>query len=63
MLTTHYATVIKIVIHEKKARGDIPFTRFGLRFAQGYIIPSKSSFQTSFGENKPSHKLMAATRQ
>jgi hypothetical protein len=36
---------------------------FGLRFALGCIIPSKSSFQRSSGVNKRPCKLMAATQQ
>jgi hypothetical protein len=63
MLTTHHATTVEIVINERKSRGDLPFTRIGPRFVQGYIIPSNSSFQTSSGENQRSRKLMAATRQ
>jgi len=63
MLTMHYTTTVEIVINERKARGDLPFTCIGPRFAEGYIIPSNSSFQTSYGANERSHKLMAAARQ
>jgi hypothetical protein len=63
MLTSHHATAIEIVINERKARGDLPFTRIGPRFVEGYIIPSNCSFQTSFGANKHSRKLMETTQQ
>ena len=63
MLTTHHATIVEIVINDRKSRGDLPFTRIRPRFAQGYIIPSNSSFQTSSGANQHSRKLMSAARQ
>jgi hypothetical protein len=63
MITTHHATTVQIVINERKSRGDLPFTRIGPRFAQGYIIPSNFSFHSSSGENKRSCRLMAAGRQ
>jgi hypothetical protein len=44
-------------------RGDFLFTRIEPTFAEGYIIPSKCSFQASSGANRRSHKLMAPTRQ
>jgi hypothetical protein len=63
MLTTHHATTVQIVINQRKSRGHLPFTRFGPKFAQGYIIPSNFSFHSSSGENKRSCRLMAAGRQ
>jgi len=63
MLTTHHAIAVEIVINDRKSWGNLPFTRVGPRFAQHYIIPSNSSFQTSSGANKCSCKLMAAGRQ
>ena len=62
MLKVHHATTIEIAINERKALGDLPFTRIGPRFAESYIMPSNYSFQTSSGENRCSRKLMAATR-
>jgi hypothetical protein len=48
MLTTHHAGTVKIVINERKARGDLPLIHIKPRFAEGYIIPSECSFQTSW---------------
>ena len=61
--TTHHEPAIQIVINERKSRGDLPFTRIGPIFAQGYIIPSNFSFHSSSGANKHSCKLMAEGRQ
>jgi hypothetical protein len=63
MVTTHYARTVEIVINQRKARGDLPLLHIKPRFVEGYIIPLDFSFQTSSGENKCSHQLMAATRQ
>jgi hypothetical protein len=63
MLTTHRATIVEIVINERKARGDLPFTHIGARFAEDYIIPSKCSFQTLSRENMCSRKIMARDQQ
>ena len=63
MLTTHHATAIQIVINQRKSRRHLPFTCFGPKFAQGYIIPSNFSFHSSAGTNKRSCRLMAAGRQ
>ena len=63
MLTTHHATTVQIVINERKSQGDLPFTRIGPRFYEGYIIPSNSSFQTSSESNKHSRKLVEAARK
>jgi hypothetical protein len=63
MLTMHHATTVEIFINERKAQGDLPFTHIGPRFAEGYIIPSNSSFQTLSGANELSRKLMVAARQ
>ena len=63
MLKAHHAIAVQIVINERKSRGDLPFTRIGPRFAQGYIIPSNSSFQTSSGANQRSRKLTTVAQQ
>jgi hypothetical protein len=55
MVTTHYKGTVEIVINHREARGDLPSIVIKPIFVEGYIIPSKCSFQTSFGENERSH--------
>jgi hypothetical protein len=53
----------EIFINERKALGYLSFTCIKPRFVEGCIIPSKCSFQTSFGANRCSRQLMATTQK
>jgi hypothetical protein len=47
MLTNQHAGTIKIVMHERKAQGDLPLICIKPIFVEGYIIPRAYSYYSS----------------